>query len=169
MKDDFDIKRLGLADWRDLKAIRLDALKQDPQFFLRRYEDEILQGDEFWQKSFAADMQDKRAIFGVYAQSRIIGMGGVSPDNDDADGARLGGGYIAKAYRGNGFAHRLISARIAWARANPAYRSLYLSHRLGNAPSQTVALKAGFALLKQQRIQWPDGGYDDELIYRLTL
>ena len=81
-KNDYKIKRLYMADWPDLKAIRLEALKQDPQFFLRRYEDDRLEGDAFWQKSFADAALVDRAIFGLYDGNKIIGMGGVSPDQD---------------------------------------------------------------------------------------
>ena len=166
-KNDYKIKRLYMADWPDLKAIRLEALKQDPQFFLRRYEDDRLEGDAFWQKSFADAALVDRALFGLYDGNKIIGMGGVSPDQDYKNAARLGGGYISKAYRGQGLAHVLISARIDWAKANPAYDCIYLSHRRGNKPSQAVAEKAGFQYVMDKNIQWPDGQNDAEWIYVL--
>jgi RimJ/RimL family protein N-acetyltransferase len=169
MDKNITIKRLFLDDWPDLKAVRLAALKADPQVFLRRYDEEQQQADRYWQRSFTGEALCSKAIFGLYAGDKIIGMGGIHGEADIARAARLGGAYIAAPHRGQGLAHRLINARLDWARANALYDDVYVSHRAGNGASQAAIKKAGFSFVKETQIVWPDGVEDAELIYKLTL
>jgi|TARA_R110002126_G_scaffold3263_1_gene18411 RimJ/RimL family protein N-acetyltransferase len=169
MDQNIKIKRLGYDDWQDLKAIRLEALLNNPQVFLRRYDDEIKQDDSYWQRSFVGEAAVQKAIFGLYANGVIIGMGGIHPEADIARAARLGGAYISAPYRGRGLAHGLIKARLDWARASALHDAAYVSHRKGNAPSKAAIEKAGFALAEQKMILWPDGAEAAEYIYKLKL
>lgn len=164
-----DIKQLGYDDWQDLKAIRLNALQNNPQVFLRRYADEIKQDDAYWQRSFIGEDAQFKAIFGLYAQGQIMGMCGIHPEAAAQRAARLGGAYISAPYRGMGLAHKMVKARLDWARQSLLYDAVYVSHRQGNAPSQAVIAKAGFCLEREEIILWPDGVKDAELIYKLAL
>ena len=161
-----EIKRLTLENWPDLKIIRLDALKSDPLGFLSSYAVDVKKPDLHWQRSFE---NAEKAIFGVYDGTDIIGMGGLHPEKDTPRAARLGGGYIKSAYRGQGLGGQLLQIRIDWARASGLYYAVYVSHRQNNAASQAMISKAGFAHIKTQEIAWPDGRMDNEMIYRLTL
>lgn len=169
MDKDITIKRLLFDDWQDLKTIRLDALQSDPQVFLRRYDEEVQQGSAYWQRSLTKDAIKEKAIFGLYAGSQIIGMGGIHGETDALRTARLGGAYISAPYRGQGLAHELIKARLDWGRASALYDFASVSHRKGNAASCAVIIKAGFTFAEEKSILWPDGAEDAELIYRLKL
>lgn len=169
MSEDIYIKRLGKEDWQDLKSIRLEALRANPDVFLRRYDEEKQQADDYWQRSFKEDAFKEKAIFGVYDQNQIIGMGGLFPEADVQRAARLGGAYISAPYRGKGIAHKLLQMRLDWAKASGLYDAAYISHRKGNAASRSVILNAGFELVEEKAIQWPDGAVDDEYIYKLEL
>lgn len=169
MSDEYKIKQLQLRDWLDLKSIRLEALQKDPAVFLRRYSDEIKQADQYWQRSFKGNAAKEKAIFALYDGNDPIGMGGIYQEQDAANSARLGGAYISSAYRGLKLAHKLLSARIDWAKASGLFNQVSVSHRIGNAASAAVISKAGFSLMEKKDIEWPDGSVDEEWIYKLDI
>lgn len=168
MKDEFIFRQLRIEDWQDLRAIRLEGLKADPGVFLMKYEDEVQKEDAYWQRGFLGEQQQDRALFGVYKDNQIIGMGGIFPQADEARAGRLGGGYISAAYRGQGLAKQLFALRVEWAKASGFYDKLYVLHREGNKASQAIIKGAGFKYLSEDIIDWPDGSRDKEYLYHLN-
>jgi GNAT superfamily N-acetyltransferase len=52
MLPDLQLRRLGRDEWRVLRDARLDALRESPQSFLARYDQEEVYGPERWQAEF---------------------------------------------------------------------------------------------------------------------
>jgi ribosomal protein S18 acetylase RimI-like enzyme len=120
---DYEVRRFAADEWRELRAIRLEALRDTPIGFGERHEDALELPDEDWrQRAARAAESDVTALFAARdAQGRVIGCAGVFP-KERAEGEPLVyviyGVYVTPDHRGadKGVAPLLFDAVIAWAR-----------------------------------------------------
>src|SRR5690606_29692872 len=120
------------------------------------YEDEVVKDDDYWQ-----DMLDEHncAVFGLYNDEKIIGIGGVFSSKSDVSGqtAILAMGYIEPEYRGRKLSRLLYEARISWARQQSQFDKIIVSHRRGNEASRRANQAFGFLRIGTEVIQFADG------------
>jgi RimJ/RimL family protein N-acetyltransferase len=161
-------RALGIADWPDLRRIRLEALLSDPGAFHSSHAAELGRTDEDWRRLIAAPGQ---RVFGLFAGGALVGIGAVFSHRDDPSGrtALFGMSYIRRGYRGCGLARLLHEARLDWVRSQPQFRVVRVSHRASNLASGRAIVRSGFAFLKRVERVWPDGISEDELLYELML
>jgi RimJ/RimL family protein N-acetyltransferase len=162
------VRALGIADWPDLRRIRLEALLSDPGAFHSNHTAELGRTDEEWQRLIAEPGQ---RVFGLFAAGALAGLGAVFSHRDDPSGctALFGMSYIRREYRGRGFARLLHEARLGWVRSQQQFRVVQVSHRASNLASGRAIVRSGFALLGRVQRLWPDGVAEDELLYEMRL
>lgn len=160
------LRKLTPDDWQTHKAIRLEALQIEPQFFGGRYAEESARTDQEWIDQLA--QEDYWAFWGLYDGDVCIGLTGAVELRADATCALLIASYIRKEYRNQGLSKLYYEARIEWARSK-GYKSVEVHHRANNLISKAANQKFGFQYWKTENVLWPDGSYDDSLFYRLTL
>ncbi|HUZ40087.1 MAG TPA: GNAT family N-acetyltransferase [Acidimicrobiales bacterium] len=104
------IRRCGPDDWRDLRAIRLEALADTPDAYGSTYEDTVSWSDAQWK-----DAATNQLYYLADRDGRVVGMvsGGF---NDTHPGTRwLYGMYVTPSERGTGMASLLVDAIGDWA------------------------------------------------------
>ena len=142
-------------EWQDLKAKRLQALKEMSHLFLSTYGAAAAQRDEFWQDMIGAE---KSEVFGLFDNGKLIGITGVLENWRDPSGksVNMGMSYIDPEYRGQGLSQLLYQIRIDWAQAK-GFEKITVSHREGNEASKAANQKFGFVFYEKEEIDFPDG------------
>jgi hypothetical protein len=80
----FRILQLPLDSWQEYKAIRLKALKTDPQAFLSPYSKESAYPDEKWQQRLEeANAGISSWVYFAQNEGKLVGMiGGYRPEKE---------------------------------------------------------------------------------------
>lgn len=163
----FSIKQLTSHEWETYKHIRLEALKNHPQFFCPS-SDEFNFSEQDWRDRLT---NETSATFGLYDNENIIGLTGIFQTNNDpnSDTALMVASYIKKEYRNKGLSKLLYEARLNWAKNIPKIKILEIGHREDNILSKKANQKFGFKFVKSEEILWPDGQKMLHIIYQLKL
>lgn len=112
---EFAIRRLTVDDWRSLRTVRLSALRDSPEAYNQRYDDEVELDGSFWRGLFSST----NALFQAESGADPVGLAvGIAARQDDVDpeAAHLGSMWVAPAARGTGVADALVDAVVRWAR-----------------------------------------------------
>src|SRR5665213_2059643 len=161
------MRPLERPDWRALKALRLLALRTEPGMFFSAHEREVGTADEVWQNLAGGDGTSR--VFGAFDGAELVGITGVFTSRDDPSGrtAAFGMTYLRPEYRRRGLSALFYATRLRWARAQPGFTRVAVSHRRSNEPSRRAIRRAGFTPLGEKPRTWPDGGVEDEVTYEL--
>lgn len=162
-----NLRQLRPDDWRDLRDIRLEALRDHPGSFFARLEEVTRRTQADWVAMLAnPDM----ASFGLFDGEALAGLTAIYLDKSDPSGATaaLGSSFIRPAWRGRGFAARCYAERLAWARERGVAR-VTVGHRASNEPSRRAMIAAGFVETDRVSYRWPDGTEEDDVRYELQL
>jgi GNAT superfamily N-acetyltransferase len=109
------VRRLGVADWEQLRDVRLRALQDSPSAFLKSYEEESEYGADRWRTWFS----DRTVVFTAERDGSTIGMICGIPageDERDPDAAMMVAMWTDPAVRGSGVAVALTDELVAWAK-----------------------------------------------------
>lgn len=156
MESEITIKRLTTTDWKILREIRLDALRTNPDVFLKSVAEEEAKSPSHWTDMVKDETSD--AIFGLYDTGQIIGLTGAFRWKDSpSDTVILGMSFIKPAYRGRNLSELLYKARIDWAWAQSGITRIIVSHREGNEASKAANQKWGFVFYGTEIITYGDG------------
>jgi RimJ/RimL family protein N-acetyltransferase len=162
------IRQLTEDEWRELRKIRLKALKTDPLVFGSNFERESRMTEADWRGWLRSN---DSAIFIIFAAGAPIGMTGVSIFRDDPTGqtAIFWGSWLEPHFRGKGLSDLMYQARLEWARRHPSVERIVVSHRASNLASKYANQKHGFKFTRAREKIWSDGAVEDELCYELYL
>jgi hypothetical protein len=91
---DVSVAAVGPEDWRDLRAIRLEALRSEPAAYSSSYEETLSWPDKEWQRRLT---NDHSMVLVARVLTRPIGMVGgyLSSDEGDDSVAVVFGVYVA--------------------------------------------------------------------------
>lgn len=120
----YQVRRFRTEQWRELREIRLEALKDTPIGFAEWYQDALALPDEVWQERTkrSAEAPDSALLAAFDARGRIVGTAGAftKAESSVTDGKELVvyGVYVSPDHRGAklGVASLLFDAVIRWAR-----------------------------------------------------
>ena len=104
------IRRLGPGDEETLRAIRLEALEDDPEAFGSSYEREAARAIEDWQQWFTGG-----AAFIAEADGAPVGLAAGYRERSGAPIVYLVSMWVRPSHRGTGAADELVRAVLAWA------------------------------------------------------
>ncbi len=155
-----EIRRLGILEAKDFRAIRLAALKQDPEAFGSTYEAEVARS--------VADFTDRLAtsmVFGAYAEGEIVGVVGFKREagHKDAHKGFVWGMYVRPGLRRHGVGAALIEALLQC--AGQVVEQLTLTVVGGNDAAIAMYQKSGFEIYGvEPRALKGDTGYSDEVL-----
>lgn len=161
------VRQFKPDDWMVVREVRLNALRDRPGSFAVTAETAEAVTEEEW-RQFLENKQ--QTVFGLYAETGLIGITAIFIDRDDPSGATglLGMTWLKPAWRGKGLSRLIYEARIEWARARALTR-VRVSHRDGNEPSRRAMIAHGFTYTGRTSVRWPDGQDADEIHYELRL
>ncbi len=163
MSTDYRIRRFLPDEWQELKAIRLEALKNEPGNFGASYKEEFQVLDAKWVKRV---QRSNEVYFALCYGNEIVGITGVIIDNHKT--TKLMASYIRKEHRGKGLSKLFYEARIEWAQKQGA-KKILVSHRKSNLPSMYANQIFGFAYIGEDDVIWPDGNHEPIVNYELVL
>jgi ribosomal protein S18 acetylase RimI-like enzyme len=131
-----------LADWPQVRALRLEALADTPIGFLERLVDAQALPDEAWHARVARGAEGGDSF-------QVLAWDGDRPVGNCVcflrDGAAwLAGVYVAPAYRGSGLLAELADRCAGWAREH-GMTVLRLEVHEDNARAQRAYARLGFA------------------------
>jgi predicted GNAT family acetyltransferase len=125
--------------WRELREIRLAALRDAPSAFGSTFAREIGFDERVWR-----ERARRSTFFGVDDGVPVAMASGIFDDEDCAPDQRLlVGMWVSPGYRGRGLAAALIGAVADWARADGA-GALLLDVALANPAAVRIYARAGF-------------------------
>ena len=153
----YDVRRARAEDWPQLRAMRLDALRDPaaPLAYLETHESALARPDADWQeraaRSAAGDAAVQLvAIAGEQWVATVIGLRerpGVADfagEVVERDQVHVVGVWVHPDHRGAGLLARLVDEVAAWARERGAERLRLLVHT-DNARARAAYAKIGFA------------------------
>ncbi|MFJ8581106.1 GNAT family N-acetyltransferase [Micromonospora sp. NPDC093277] len=142
------IRRTDSREWRQLRALRLEALRDSPTAFGTTYADAAALTDEVWRQQTASNSTSPTSATFVAAteDGRWVGMASSAPMDRIPGHANIHGVYVASAHRGQpaGPATRLMEAAIRWARDNTDAAWLTLGVHEDNRRAQAFYRRIGF-------------------------
>ncbi|WP_371674897.1 GNAT family N-acetyltransferase [Streptomyces sp. NBC_01276] len=141
------VRRITAEEWRELREITLEALRDSPEAFNLSYEDTAARPDRYWQQQAAAEAATReRTTFTVRDQTgNWVGVAGVEPVPDVPDTLCVRSVYVAPAHRGTtGPAAELVHAAIRHAREHTDARRLTLGVNENNGRALAFYRRLGF-------------------------
>lgn len=161
-----DIRVLTVDDVEEYRALRLRALREEPQAFGSSWEEESQRPPEM---AIARLQSSDQAAFGGYDDNdRLVGMvwlwreGGIKSRHK----GYIISMYVAPEARGHGLGRKLLDAAIARARETPGIEQLLLAVTSINTPARSLYLSMGFEPygLERKALKLGDRYLDEELM-----
>jgi ribosomal protein S18 acetylase RimI-like enzyme len=143
---DVSVVVLGPRDWRDLRAIRLEALRLEPAAYSSSYEETLAWSAEDWRRRLA---NDRSVLLLARAQNRPIGMVGGYLGSDEGDDsiAVVFGMYVASGHRGRGIGRLLLTSLIDRLAAFPQITTIRLGVTATQDPARRLYESVGFQVV----------------------
>jgi ribosomal protein S18 acetylase RimI-like enzyme len=166
---DVSVVVLGPRDWRDLRAIRLEALRSEPAAYSSSYEETLARPDEHWRQRLA---NDQSVHLLARAENRPIGMVGgyLGSDEGDDSVAVVFGMYVASEHRGRGIGRLLLTSLIDRLSAFPQITTIRLGVTETQDPARRLYESVGFQVVgKTEEGIVVDDRWYDELIMELCV
>lgn len=109
------IRELTLSDLPRYKALRLEALRSDPDAFGETFEDASRLPDEGWSRRLSDGFSSGTVIFVSVEGSAFVGMCGVGEDRNQKGHAYVWGMFVSRSHRKAGLGARLLRTAEEWA------------------------------------------------------
>lgn len=123
---DAEIRQMRTDEWRELRRLRLEALRDAPLAFGSTHEREAAFDDAEWQRwATRAAKAEIEIIMVATVEGRWMAMVRGSASTDDPTHAFLTAVYVDPGWRGRGLARAVSVEVIAWARER-GFRRLLL-------------------------------------------
>ena len=133
-----NIERLVAGDGERLRAIRLRALRNDPDAFGTTVEEAAALPPESWDRQL-----EQRATFVATAGGDDLGLVRGAPHEYLRDAGYLVSMWVASEARRQGIGSALVDAVVQWARTR-GWSRLLLDVAEGNAPAIALYTRKGF-------------------------
>ncbi|WP_316520155.1 GNAT family N-acetyltransferase [Kitasatospora brasiliensis] len=162
-----NVRRMAAGEWRELRGIALEALRDSPSAFSLSYAECAARPDDYWQHRAAREATAREcATFAAIVPAasapgdaaggeagdeagdetgRWVGITAVEPLPDVPDTVHIHSVYVAPAYRGSaGPAAALVRAAVRHAREHTDVGALTLGVHEDNERAQAFYRRLGF-------------------------
>ena len=160
---------LGPRDWRDLRAMRLEALRLEPAAFSSSHEETLAWPDDVWRRRLESE---RRLHLLAKCQNHPVGIVGGYLGSDDGDDsvAVVFGMYVTREHRGKGIGRLLLTSLIDRLSAFPQITAIRLGVTETQEPARGLYESMGFQVVAKTEhgIVVGDWRYD-ELIMELRV
>ena len=147
--DPYLVRRIVPGEWRQLRAIRLEALREAPIAFSSSYADVSARTDDVWSAEAAtgATSTDSAIFVARAGNDAWVGMASVSPLREVPDHAHIHTVYVRPTHRGPaGLAARLMDQAIRFAQEHIDVSWLTLGVHENNARALAFYRRIGFEM-----------------------
>jgi ribosomal protein S18 acetylase RimI-like enzyme len=166
---DVTVVALRPRDWRELRTIRLEALRSEPAAYSSTYAETLTRPDEHWRQRLA---NDQSVNLLARARSRPVGMVGgyLGSDEGDDSVAVVFGMYVTREHRGQGIGRLLLTSLIDRLSSFPQVTTIRLGVTETQEPARRLYESVGFQVIgtAEEGIVVDDRRYD-ELIMELRV
>jgi ribosomal protein S18 acetylase RimI-like enzyme len=142
------VRRARPQEWRELRALWMEALQDAPTAFGTTYADAAALADDDWRQRAAENATSpvSATFIAVAEDDRWVGMASSGPLNEVPGTAHIHGVYVTPAHRGQTaeLATQLVDAGIRWARDNTEASWLTLGVHEDNQRAQAFYRRVGF-------------------------
>jgi GNAT superfamily N-acetyltransferase len=116
-----EIRHACSDDWKLLKAIRLEALRESPDAFCMTFDEALVYDDEVWIERSSADPETSASlsILAIETDEPVGMAAGILCDESQLEVVSL---FVIPGYRGSGLAQDLMNMVEAWGRTRGAQR-----------------------------------------------
>ena len=146
---EFSIRRTTAADWREIRQLRLEMIRDTPTAYVETLDDALGLDEAAWKvRGERGSAEHGISVVAVLASGRWVGtMGGFVPDS--GTGPLLVGVYVAPDWRGRGagVADTLLGAVETWARTEGQQLTLHVHE--DNARARAYYERQGFSATGQ--------------------
>jgi len=141
------VRPFELHEWQLLRRLRLAALAESPEAFLRRLAEEQQRSDAEWSGMLPSVVAAPSQIsFVAELNGRAVGLVYCQLETEDQTVAHLQAMWVAPEARGAGVGRALVEAVLAWARARSVCR-VVLHVTENNGPALRLYAQAGFVIV----------------------
>jgi GNAT superfamily N-acetyltransferase len=166
--EDYSIRRTEPEDWRQLRELRLEMLRDTPIAYGETLADALAHTEAEWRMRGARGTAEHGiGIVAIDSAGRWVGtMGGYVPD--PATGALLVGVYVSPGHRGRdaGVFDAMLAIIEEWARSEGETLTLHVHE--DNARARAAYLRRGFVETGRQVAYVLDAGAREiEMVKRL--
>jgi len=130
------VRVLGVEDWQQYRAARLDALQESPSAFPVTYEEEAAADEASWRARMSRSYR-----FVAEREGRVVGVVSLGHDPLDPESADVFGLYVSPDARSTGVSWRLVQAAARQARADGCRE---VSYWVGTENARAIAFAANF-------------------------
>lgn len=140
------IRELTPDEWQTYKALRLEALENDPQAFVTTHAEAMAKSEEDWKRRLVATTSPLTLKLFALLDGEAVGMMGLW---QDAKKARLGnvdvfGVYVTPTHRGRGISKKLLLELIDRVKTESSIKKILLAVHHGQIPAERLYKSVGF-------------------------
>jgi ribosomal protein S18 acetylase RimI-like enzyme len=170
MMHSIEIIQLTPDDWQVYRALRLEALRTEPQAFGSDYASNLQRSESSWRERLEeSEAGEKGWIRFARRGDQLVGMLGGYVSEDDPAVVDVISMYVQPAHRGQGISKQLMSALLHTLSQHSQFERARLTVNI----KQTAALKLytsfGFEIIRTENALMGDGQYHDEHIMEKRL
>lgn len=162
----FVIRSANEVSTQEYKQLRLEALKEEPQAFATRYDDQKNVSDDQWQE-WLQNYKDEKHNFMLFAQykNELIGMIGAFQKTEDIEKnrAQIIAVYVKKSHREKGISTMLLSEMLSLLKRKNI-QQVYLCVNVDQIAAVTLYQHAGFVVIKKENMILGDNKMHEEYI-----
>ena len=146
------VRRMTAGEWRELRTIRLEAVRDTPTAFSSSYAELAAHPDVYWQERAAVEgTSDNGATFVACDRNNDwVGSASVEPLTEVPDHAHLHAVFVRAGHRGpTGLGARLVEAAVRFAEQHIDVSRLTLGVHENNARALAFYLRIGFRMTEK--------------------
>lgn len=169
LKDDIIIKPLPVKKWKEYRALRLEALKEEPQAFSSSYRDALKKDEGEWKRHLQGYLEEKESIM-LFAdrEGSLVGMLGAFWQEREKTRhvCNLFSFYVQKEYRNKGIGKFLVTEIIAKLRLKRQFEKVKLNVVSDNEGAIALYKKFGFEIVGKlgKEVKVGDSYYDQYIM-----
>lgn len=166
-----DIRKLGPEDAEAFAAVRLEALKNDPDAFGSTYDDEKYRPMEEWRARLSPGNEGENGYFGAFADGEIVGTIGYfrHKGTKARHKAAIVSMYVRQDHRGTGMAAGLMQAALEYLKGLGDIDQVQLAVVSSNPAAVRFYEKMGFQVygLEKRALKAGNRFFDETHMYLL--
>ena len=157
--DRVDIIALQETSWAEFRALRLRALREEPQAFGQSYEVARAFPDAFWEARFQEVADGGSWLMCARIDRHLVGMVGAFQTDDDRSNQRatIVGTYVDAAVRGRGIGRQLLAALLDQLVRGDRVTVAHLGVNAEQAAAVHLYREAGFHVVGEESLTLGDG------------
>jgi ribosomal protein S18 acetylase RimI-like enzyme len=166
-----EIVKLPIIDWEKYRALRLRALKEDPQAFGSSYANNVNSPPEEWKRRLKKAQEGNSGSYLLFAraQDKLVGMIGAFMEKDATDTATIIAMYVPKEERGKGISKKLMHTLLVELAQKPHLKTAKLMVNKNQLPAFNLYKNFGFEEVGKEHFKMGDGNYAEELVMEKSL